>query len=574
MAKITAADAVMRVLKAWDVTHVYGIPGGSINSLMDALYQARESVHYIQVRHEECGAMAASAHAKLTGKIGVCFGSAGPGATHLMNGLYDAAMDHVPVLALIGQVASMAMNTDTFQEMNENPMFVDVSVYNRTVMTPASLPAVIDEAIRQAYEYKGVAVVTIPVDFGFDLIEDVFVPTASVHRTGVLQPQEADVRQALALLESAERPVLYIGQGCAGAQAEIRACAKHFSMPIVSSVLAKGIMPDDEPYYMGTAARVASKPANEALAASDLILFAGSNFPFAKFFFPKDARFIQIDIDSSKLGKRHVTDAAVLGDARTALAMMTKWGKKRAETPFLKACVENRRLWQKWIKHFETDTQEPLRPEPVFREINRIAEEDAIFITDVGNCTIFAVRMLNMNGKRQMFTTSGWFATMGYGVPGGIAAGLNWPHRQVFTLSGDGAFAMVMQDILTQVKYHLPIINVVFSNSSLGFIDAEQEDTNKQIFGVDLQDADFGKAAQAMGAIGITVRHFEELKPAFDVARQREKPVVIDIKITNERPYPAEAMILDTARFSAQAIEAFQKRYQSDMPPLGVLMGK
>ena len=574
MAKITAAGAVMRVFKAWDVTHVYGIPGGSINSLMDALYQARESVHYIQVRHEETGAMAASTHAKLTGKIGVCFGSAGPGATHLMNGLYDAAMDHVPVLALIGQVASTAMNTDTFQEMNENPMFVDVSIYNRTVMTPNSLPAVIDEAIRQAYEHKGVAVVTIPVDFGFAMIEDDFVPTASVHRTGVLEPCESDVRQALALLEKAERPVLYVGQGCAGGSAQVIDCAHHFGMPIVSSVLAKGLIPDDEPYYMGTAARVASKPANEALAASDLILFAGSNFPFAKFFFPKDARFIQIDIDSSKLGKRHVTDAVILGDAQTALALMTKWGKKRIETPFLKACVENRRLWQKWIKGFEQSREEPLRPEPVFHEINRIAQEDAVFVTDVGNCTIFAVRMLNMNGKRQMFATSGWFATMGYGVPGGIAAGLNWPDRQIFTLSGDGAFAMVMQDVLTQVKYHLPVINVVFSNGSLGFIDAEQEDTNKQIFGVDLKEADFGKAAEAMGAIGITVRHFEELRPAFEVARRREKPIVIDVKITNERPYPAEAMILDTTRFSAQAVEAFQKRYRSDMPPLGTLMGK
>ena len=574
MAKITAASAVMRVFKAWDVTHVYGIPGGSINSLMDALSDAQNDVRYIQVRHEETGALAASAHAKLTGKIGVCFGSAGPGATHLMNGLYDAAMDHVPVLALIGQVASFAMNTDTFQEMNENPMFADVSVYNRTVMTPDSLPAVIDEAIRRAYEHKGVAVVTLPVDFGFHLVEDGFVPTASVHRTGVLQPKESDIRSALSLLETAERPVLYVGQGCAGALDEILACAHHFAMPIVSSVLSKGLIPDDEPYYMGTAARVASKPANEALAACDLIIFAGSNFPFAPFFFPKDARFIQIDVDSSKLGKRHRTDVAVLGDAKTALHELTRLGKARSETPFLKACVENRRLWQKWMKGFEQNRTEPLRPEPVFHEINRIAEPDAVFVTDVGTCTIFAVRMLNMNGKKQMFTTSGWFATMGYGVPGGIAAGLDWPNRQIFTLSGDGAFAMVMQDVLTQVKYHLPIINVVFSNGSLGFINAEQEDTNQHIFGVDLEDADFGKAAQAMGAIGITVRHFEELRPAFEVARRREKPVVIDVKITNERPYPAEAMVLDPSRYSAAAIEAFQKRYQSDMVPLGTLMGK
>lgn len=204
MSKINAGVAMVNVLEAWEIDHIYGIPGGSFNSTMDALYHERETVKYIQVRHEEAGALAAAADAKLTGKVGAVFGSAGPGASHLINGLYDAQMDHVPVLALLGQVASTSMNYDAFQELNENPMFADVSVYNRTVMTPESLPHVIDEAIKAAYKNKGVAVVTIPVDYGFEDIEDTKVATAKNHKTGVILPDEEDLKAALPVIEAAK----------------------------------------------------------------------------------------------------------------------------------------------------------------------------------------------------------------------------------------------------------------------------------------------------------------------------------------------------------------------------------
>lgn len=559
---------MLNVLESWGVKHIYGIPGGSINSTMDALYEGKNKIQYIQVRHEEVGALAASAYAKLTGEIGVCFGSAGPGATHLFNGLYDAKMDHAPVLALVGQVASFAMNTDGFQEMNENPMFADVSVYNRTVMTPESLPRVIDEAVRVAYEKKGVSVVTLPVNYGYADIEEEAVSTAKSRRKGLPSPNERDIQAAVKLIEAAERPVLYAGQGIRGAGDELIALSEQFSMPIVLSVLAKGLIADDTPNLMGTAGRLATKSANEALLASDLIVFIGSDFPFAQFFFPKNAKFVQVDIDSSKLGKRHRADAVVLGDAKEAMKKMVEYGQKKPVSRWLEANRQNRRNWLAWQKSFEESDAMPMRPEPVFKEINRIAADDAVFVADVGNTTIFTVRMLNMNGKKQLFTTSGLFATMGYGVPGGIAAKLAWPDRQVFTLSGDGAFAMVMQDVLTQVKYKLPVINLVFSNDSLGFIDAEQEDTKQPKYGILLQGADYAKLAEAMGAKGYTVTRREQLKQVFDEARASTVPVVIDLKITPERPFPAEKMELDPAKFTAAQIAAFTKRYDVHGMPL------
>lgn len=571
MTKINAGTAMIKIFEAWGIDHIYGIPGGSFNSTMDALYHERQSVKYVQVRHEEAGALAAAADAKLTGKVGAVFGSAGPGATHLINGLYDAQMDNVPVVALLGQVASSSMNYNDFQEMNENPMFADVSIYNRTVMSPESLPHVVDEAIKAAYKFKGVAVVTIPVDYGFAEIDEQEIATAKNHKTGVLQPDEEGLQAALPYFEQAKKPVLYIGQGLFGHFDAIDAFSKHFSMPIAASVLAKGIVPDLYENFLGFAGRVATKPANEALAEADLIVFVGSDFPFGRRFFNPGANFVQVDIDASKFGRRHQTDVSVLGDGATALRKWTEMAAPRPADAWLKANQENCRNWHAWRHHFYHDSQVPLRPEPVYREINRIAAPDALFVTDVGNVTIHSIRHLEMTGE-QRFTTSGWFATMGNGVPGGIAAQLSYPNRQVFTFSGDGGFAMQMQDIITQVKYDLPIINVVFSNDSFGFIEAEQEDTEQTKFGVQLAGADFGKVGEALGAKGFTVTKEEELASVFTQAKESHGPVVIDVKIANERPLPVEELKLDPKRFSAEEIAAFKAKHQvHDLPALSEL---
>lgn len=574
MSTINAGVAMVKVLESWGVDHIYGIPGGSFNSIMDALYHEKEKIKYIQVRHEEVGALAAAADAKLTGKVGAVFGSAGPGATHLINGLYDAQMDHVPLVALLGQVASAAMNYNSFQELNENPIFADVSVYNRTVMTPQSLPHVVDEAIKAAYEHKGVAIVTIPVDLGFAEIEEQDFTTAATHKTGYILPDEKDLLAALPYIEKAKKPVLYVGQGTRNGFEQIKHFSEHFSVPVVASVLAKGIIPDSYKNFLGFAGRVATKPANEALAEADLILFVGSDFPFGRAFFNPDAAFIQVDIDASKFGRRHAVSLSILGDANTTLERLAELGQPRPEDRWYLANQENKENWVNWLKSFEDREEQPIRPEAVYKEINRIAKDDAIFVTDVGNTTIHSIRLLDMNGN-QKHTTSGWFATMGNGVPGGIAAQLSFPEKQVFTLSGDGGFAMVMQDIITQVKYQLPIINVVFSNDSFGFIEAEQEDTEQKKFGVFLEDADFGKASEALGADSFTITDYHQLRPAFDAAQKSTRPVVIDVKIENKRPLPVEDLHLDPRKYSADEINAFKEKYEvHDMPVLNELYEK
>ncbi|MDR0990650.1 MAG: pyruvate oxidase [Propionibacteriaceae bacterium] len=566
MTTINAGVAMLRVLEDWGIDHIYGIPGGSFNSTMDALFAESSRLRYIQVRHEEVGALAAVADAKLTGQVGVVFGSAGPGATHLIQGLYDAAMDHAPLVALLGQVAHTAMNTYAFQELNENPIFADVAVYNRTVMSPEQLPVVVDHAIKEAYQHRGVAVVTIPVDLGMGDIEDSFRSSASTRRDGLMLPADDDIAAALDLLAAAQRPYLYIGQGLRGQRATVEEFAKHFALPVGASSLAKGIVPDHFRHFMGMAGRVGMKPGVEVLAASDLIIFAGSDFPFGQAFFPRSAKFIHINTDQATFGRRHPVDVAILGDAGVALEEMRQRGASRAPDVWLAAAQANKDEWEAWCHSFDRAEPEQglLRPEPVFAAINAIATDDAIFVTDVGNVTVNSVRHLACH-DRQQFMTSGLFATMGNAWPGGIGAQLSFPQRQVFTLAGDGGAAMMLPALVTQVQYRLPIINVVFTNRALGFIEAEQEDTRQTKFGVYLDDIDFAATARALGAEGWSVRNLADLEAAFTAAAHLgERPIVIDVKQIDARPLPVEQLKLDPEKYSSTEITAFRQRYQAD----------
>jgi pyruvate oxidase len=564
MTKINAADAMLKVIESWGVKNIYGLPGGSFDSTMNAIHNRKDTLNYVQVRHEEVGALAAVGEAKVTGKIGVTFGSAGPGAVHLLNGLYDAQYDHVPVLALVGQVPTSLMNTNYFQEMNENPMFADVSVYNRTIMTAEQLPHVVDEAIRQAYAHQGVAVLTLPKDLGWQEIEDDYVSSADLYQKPIYPaPDLTKVDEALALLKAAKHPLIYVGQGIRGAREDLIAFSEKMHIPIVTTALAKGIVPDSYKGNMGSAGRVASKPGVEIARGADTVLFLGSDFPFQPYFIAPDAKYIQVDIDGTKFKRRHSVDVAILADAHQTLKALLERSEPTATTPWYEAALANKANWREWLTSLETDDSTPLHVEPVFKAINDMATDDAIFQTDVGNVTINGMRFLKAD-QQQRFTTSGWYATMGYALPAAIGAQSYYPDRQVWSISGDGGWAMVMQDVLTQVKYHMPIINVILTNQSLGFIEGEQDDNQQPHSGVDLIDGDFGDAAKALGADGYEVHNLAELKAAFAAAKDRKGPVVIDVKISNLRPLPVEQLQLDPETQDPAQVAAFVKKYRAE----------
>ena len=567
--KITASAAMLNVLKTWGVDTIYGIPSGTLSSLMDALAEDKD-IRFLQVRHEETGALAAVMQAKFGGSIGVAVGSGGPGATHLINGVYDAAMDNTPFLAILGSRPVNELNMDAFQELNQNPMYHGIAVYNKRVAYAEQLPKVIDEACRAAVSKKGPAVVEIPVNFGFQEIdENSYYGSGSYERSFIAPAlNETEIDKAVEILNKAERPVIYAGFGGVKAGEVITELSRKIKAPIITT--GKNFEAFEWNYegLTGSAYRVGWKPANEVVFEADTVLFLGSNFPFAEVYeaFKNTEKFIQVDIDPYKLGKRHALDASILGDAGQAAKAILDKVNPVESTPWWRANVKNNQNWRDYMNKLEGKTEGELQLYQVYNAINKHADQDAIYSIDVGNSTQTSTRHLHMTPKN-MWRTSPLFATMGIALPGGIAAKKDNPDRQVWNIMGDGAFNMCYPDVITNVQYNLPVINLVFSNAEYAFIKNKYEDTNKHLFGVDFPNADYAKIAEAQGAVGFTVDRIEDIDAVVAEAvnlNKEGKTVVIDARITQHRPLPVEVLELDPKLHSEEAIKAFKEKYEAE----------
>ncbi|GEL15384.1 thiamine pyrophosphate-dependent enzyme [Pediococcus cellicola] len=565
MTKMKAGQALAKVLESWQIDHLYGITADSINNTVDGLYQEKDKIKYIQVRHEEVGSLAAAADAKLTGKIGVSFGSAGPGATHLFNGLYDAKMDHTPVLAIVGQSATGVMNTSFFQEMNQDPMFVDVAVFHEQVVSAQQIPYVVDQAIRAAYANRGPAVVIIPDDLSGQEIDFTEFKTAPIYKEQMhTKFDEATIDRVVKAIQNAKHPIIWAGDGLKGAKKELVAVSEKFSLPVLSTVPATGVMPTDHPNFMGSRGRLGTKPGFEVSQMADLVLSVGTNYPFLRFL-PEGVKIIQVNNNAADIGKQRDVDLAILGDGKDFLNELLQRDVTIAPTKFLKAARLDKQNWDKWLDKLASDDSEGLPAEAVMKTIKAHATDNTIFAADVGNNTEWAVRQLPFN-KGQKFTLSSWFATMGYGLPAGMAGKLSYPDRQVVNVSGDGGFAMVMQDLLTEVKYQLPVVNVVLENKVFGFIQHEKIAANQAPYGIDLQGANWAGIAENMGAIGLTVTDQKSLDDAFDKidALQKSgntKPIVVDAKIKNVDPIDTSFIPMDPEQFDQATIDNYKKTY-------------
>lgn len=569
--KVKIAVAALRVLEGWGVDTIYGIPSGTLSSFMDALEAEKDRIEFIQVKHEEVGAMAAVMQSKWRGKLAVCVGSGGPGASHLINGLYDAAMDNTPVIAILGSRPHRELNLDAFQELNQNPMFDHIAVFNKRVAYAEQLPKLMDEAARQAISKRGVAVIEVPTDFGYQEIGiDEFYTSGHNYRAYKSAPlDEKDVSDAVELLKQAKRPVIYVGVGTVGHGDKVQALAEKIKAPVITTGKNYETIEWNFKAHLGSAYRVGWKPANEAILEADTVLFIGCNFPFAEAdrTFRNIKHFIQVDNNPAMLGKRHACDVAILGDAGEALTAFLKLMPTVEENAWWRANLKNVQNWREYMDKLEGKTSGPLQFYQVYNAINKYAEEDAIFSVDVGNSTQTSVRHLHMTPKN-MWRTSPLFATMGIALPGGIAAKHTYPERQVWNLMGDGAFSMTYPDVVTNVRYNLPVINIVFSNNEYAFIKNKYEDTNKTTFGTDFVDVDYALVGKAQGALGYTVRRIEEIDAVIQeavAAVKNGKTVVVDCKITQNRPLPVETgtLKLDEKLYSAAEIQAYKDKYEA-----------
>ncbi|API87857.1 pyruvate oxidase [Marinilactibacillus sp. 15R] len=569
--KTKVSTASLKVLEGWGIDTIYGIPSGTLAPLMEALGEQEETnINFLQVKHEEVGAMAAVMQRKFGGNIAVCVGSGGPGASHLINGLYDAAMDNTPVLAILGSRPQKELNMDAFQELNQNPMFASIAVYNRRVAYAEQLPKMIDDAIRTALAKNGVAVIEVPGDFGYhEIDEDAFYSSGHSYRDYVSPAiNEADVDAAVEILNKAERPAIYAGVGTMGHGPAVQELSRKLKAPVIVTGKNFETFEYDFEALAGSTYRVGWKPANETVKEADTILFVGSNFPFAEIegTFSNTENFIQIDNNPAMLGKRHNADVAILGDAGEAVQSLLAKVTEVPESAWWNANLKNIQNWRDYMTKLETKESGALQLYQVYNAINKYADEDAIYSIDVGNSTQTSIRHLHMTPKN-MWRTSPLFATMGIGLPGGIGAKNVYPDRQVFNIMGDGAFSMNYQDIVTNVRYNMPVINIVFTNTEYAFIKNKYEDTNTNTFGTDFTDVDYAKIGEAQGAVGFTVSRIEDIDQVMAdavKAYKEGKTVVVDAKITKDRPIPVETLKLDPSLYSAEEIKAYKEKYEAE----------
>ncbi|AWJ94744.1 pyruvate oxidase (plasmid) [Azospirillum baldaniorum] len=555
----TASDILVDVLVDWGVDTIFGMPGDGINGIVEALRRRQDEIRFIQVRHEEAAAFAACGYAKFTGRLGVCIATSGPGGLHLLNGLYDAKLDHQPVLAITGLQYHDLVGTYTQQDVELDKVFQDVALYNQRVMGAAHVRNIANLACRTALAHRGVSHITIPVDLQEQGIgADMRAPrNVKGHNTALFAPQlpvpsEAQTRRAVEILDAGKRVVILAGQGALKATDQLERLADKLGAVIVKALLGKAAVPDDSPFTTGQVGLLGTAPSQEALETCDTLLIAGSTFPYIEYYpKPGQARAIQIDIDAARIGLRYPVEAGLVGDCGLALDILTERVRRHEDRSFLKTAQAGKAEWMKLMEERGTRPDLPMKPQVVAWELGKRLSDTAIVACDSGTIATWWARQIPAR-RGQMHSLSGNLATMAPGVPYAIAAQLAHPGRQVVAYVGDGGFSMLMADFATAVKYKLPIKVIISNNNSLGQIKWEQiAMLGNPEYVCDLQPIDFAKVAEACGGRGFTITDPKDCGATLDAALAHPGPVVVDCLVdTNEPPMPPKVQAKQALHFT------------------------
>lgn len=531
----TVADLLVEKLSKWGVKRVYGIPGDAINTIMDAIRRSG-SMEFILVRHEESGAFAASAESKLSGGLSACVGTSGPGAIHLLNGLYEAKTARTPVIALTGQVDSDLIGTDYFQEVDILRLFSDVTVYNQRIASAADAAVVIETACREAVTRRGVSHISFPLDLPRREVPAGSKETEVDYQRFVSVPAAQDLKKAADMLNDSSRIAILAGGGARGAREELTTLSDVLGATITTTLPGKGAVPDSHPNSLGGLGFIGTRPSQDAMEEADALLMIGSNYPYSQFL-PKDAKVIQIDINPEQIGKRIPVDVGLFGDARMTIRQLLPLLQKKQDLRFLEKYRQKMAAWKKKLDDECLDKAVPIRPQLAARALQEVMPEDAIICVDVGNVTVWLARYFN--ATNQKFVFSQWLGSMAVGFPSAIGAKMSHPDKSVAAFVGDGGFTMLMGDFTTAVKYNLPILTVVINNGILGMIKFEQEIMGHPEFGIDFHNPNFAEFAEACGGLGIRVTDPGQLKKAMEQARDSGKPAIVEVMAErNERPMP------------------------------------
>jgi pyruvate dehydrogenase (quinone)/pyruvate oxidase len=561
-----ASELLIERLIDWGVDTVFGIPGDGINGIMEALRRHQDRIRFVLVHHEEAAAFMATGYAKATGRLGVCLATSGPGGIHLLNGLYDAKLDHQPVLALTGMQETQLLGTGYQQEVHLEKLFEDVAEYDVMVRVPPQIPTLVDLAVRHALAHRTVSHITFPNDIQvadadanpWEAVAPARTPaTAPVFVAAPGLPRPEDLQRAADVLNEGTDVIMLVGAGALHARTEVLAVAELLGSPIVKTLPGKAVVPDDHPLTTGGVGLLGTKPSEEAMEQAKTLFMVGTNFPYTKHLPPPgQCRVVQVDTSPVLVGNRIPTEVPLVGDAAQTLAALVPLLQRKADRSFLEKAQAGMADWRAEMAALEDPDREPIAPQYLMGVIDRLASDDAILSADSGTIATWSARHWTIRGDRG-FYLSGNLATMAPGLPYAIAHQWAYPGRQCIAFVGDGGFAMLMAEFQTAARYDLPIKVFVNNNGELGQILWEQMVLGYPEFGVRFQQySSYAPWAEACGGLGILVEKPGDLESAVKAAFAHPGPALVDVRVNpDEPPMPGKVTRHQAVKFA----EAFLK---------------
>jgi pyruvate dehydrogenase (quinone) len=569
MAAPTVADFLLERLRAWGVDKVFAFPGDGINGILAAWGRADNDPKFVQARHEEMAAFEAVGYAKFTGRVGVCMATSGPGAIHLLNGLYDAKLDHVPVVAIVGQTSRSAMGGSYQQEVDLLSLFKDVaSEYVQMVTVPEQLPNVLDRAIRVAMTERAPTAVIIPSDvqeLAYSAPTHAFkmVPSSIGMDWPTAVPGDEAIARAAEVLNAGSKVAILAGQGARGARAELTQVAELLGAGVAKPLLGKDVLSDELPYVTGSIGLLGTRPSYEMMKGCDTLLAVGSSFPYTQFL-PEfgQARAVQIDIDGKYIGMRYPYEVNLVGDAAATLRALIPHLERKTDLAWRREIEEHVARWWEVMEAEAMVEADPVNPMRLFHELSVRLPHDAIVAADSGSSANWYARQLRFRGEVRG-SLSGNLATMGPGVPYGIGAKFGHPDRPVIVFEGDGAMQMNGLAELITVKHYWRewadprLIVAVLHNDDLNQVTWEMramEGAPKFTESQVLPDVDYAAFATSLGLEGIAVDKPGDIGPAWDRALASDRPTVLDVRTDpNIPPIPPHATF-EQAKDAAKAM--------------------
>jgi pyruvate dehydrogenase (quinone) len=541
---LNTADIIVETLIGWGATHAFGIVGDGVNTIIEALRKRRDRIQYIGVRHEVAAAFMASGFAKHTGRLGVCVGTTGPGAVHLLNGLYDAYMDGAPVVALTGLTFHDLQGTRYQQGIDTTKLMEPVALYNVEVSGPQHAIIVANRACRAALGDRGVAHLTVAKDVQMTKLSadkrsmgNPGARTSSSWTPVTAQPARSELEAAAAVLNSGRRVAILVGQGALNARDEVAEIADRLGAPVAKALLGKTVLADDSPFTTGGIGHLGTAPSLWAMKNCDAVLILGSTMPWIEYYpRPGQARGVQVDIKPDRIGLRYPVEVGLVSDVKATLQALTPLSSRQADRGFLQEAQQRMADWNQLLAKIESTPRSPLRPQMVIKAVSDLIADDAVVSLDCGANTHFAARHLMLRANQRL-TGTGMMASMGPGLSFAIAARLAFPERQSVAIVGDGGFAMLMAELTTAVAHDLPVKVVVLKNDSLAEVMFEQRGLGYPNYGCNLSPIDFVAFAKACGADGFRCERPEEVRPAIEAALRSPKAALVEAVVdANEKP--------------------------------------